>query len=123
MNPLMYFWLICVGLARCLGVSDTVLCCAFVSGLPESVRQLLRAGARLETLKLANLVTRARSVMVDHGLSGNFAAVGLGNNNFSRVKRCNICNSTSHLQRDCASRERLPGGNLRSRAGNNVERR
>ena len=52
----------------------------------------MRAGAILETLELAQLVTRARSVMVEHGLSGTFAAVGLGNNNvgnnnFSRVKK------------------------------------
>ena len=34
------------------GVSDTALLCAFVAGLPDTVRQLLRAGTRLEAMKL-----------------------------------------------------------------------
>lgn len=49
------------------GVSDKALACAFVAGLPESVRQVLRAGSRMESMELGHLLVRARSVMADDG--------------------------------------------------------
>ena len=60
------------------GVSDTALACAFVAGLPDSVRQILRAGSRMESLSLIQLLTRARSIMADDGYGVATAAVGGG---------------------------------------------
>ena len=47
------------------GVSDKALSCAFVAGLPESVRQTLRASSRMETMDVGEILQRARAVMVD----------------------------------------------------------
>ena len=49
------------------GVSDKVLVCAFVTGLPEGARQALRAGANLEEMKLETVLKRARAVILDEG--------------------------------------------------------
>ncbi|KFD53274.1 hypothetical protein M514_05755 [Trichuris suis] len=45
------------------GVSDKVLACAFVAGLPGSIRQLLHVGSRMENLSLDDIVDRARAVL------------------------------------------------------------
>ena len=60
------------------GVSDTALACAFVAGLPESVRQILRAGSRMEALSLEQLLTRARSIMADEACSVAAVAMRAG---------------------------------------------
>ena len=58
------------------GVSDTALACAFAAGLPDSVRQILRAGSRMESLRLDQLLARARSIMADDGYGVAAAATG-----------------------------------------------
>jgi len=51
-------------LAAPLGdLPDKVFCCAFVAGLPNTVRQLLRASSRMDTLTIEQLLARARAVM------------------------------------------------------------
>ncbi|MPC78693.1 hypothetical protein E2C01_073187 [Portunus trituberculatus] len=45
-------------------MSDQGLACAFVAGLPEDVRQLLRAGSRMEALNLDQILARARAIFV-----------------------------------------------------------
>lgn len=45
------------------GMTDKGLSCAFVAGLPEGVRQLLRAGSRMEDLNLDQILARARAVI------------------------------------------------------------
>ncbi|KFD49690.1 hypothetical protein M514_09387 [Trichuris suis] len=52
------------------GVSEKALACAFVAGLPDSVRQLLRAGSRLENLGLDQILARARAVLIDECPAG-----------------------------------------------------
>ena len=47
------------------GVSDKVLACAFVAGLPEAVRQLLRASSWMDMLTLEQILARARAIMSD----------------------------------------------------------
>ena len=49
------------------GVSDKTLLCAFVMGLPEGARQVLRAGANIEDMKLETFLKRARAVLSDEG--------------------------------------------------------
>ena len=45
------------------GISEVGLGCAFVAGLPDSVKQMLRAGARMESLTLSEVVDRARAIL------------------------------------------------------------
>lgn len=47
------------------GMPEKALSCAFVTALPEHVRQLLRAGSRMDSLSLTQLLARARAILVD----------------------------------------------------------
>ena len=47
------------------GIPETGLICAFVAGLPDSVRQTLRAGTRIESLTLTEVLGRARALLAD----------------------------------------------------------
>ena len=49
------------------GVSEKTLLCAFVTGLPDGVKQVLRAGANIDGMKLETVLVRARAVLVDEG--------------------------------------------------------
>ena len=98
------------------GVPDKALACAFIAGLPDSVRSQLRAAARLDTLTLSQVLGRARAVLVDDGIMGAAAAIGEysprpqqlvskpqfgGLGARSRNLRCFICNDSSHLAKGC----------------------
>ena len=84
------------------GVSDTALACGFVAGLPERARHALRAGSRMESLKLAELVERARALMVE-----SCAAAALTAPESTRPRRqprsvtCYRCGAAGHISRDC----------------------
>lgn len=56
------------------GVPDRALACAFVAGLPDTVRQTIRAGSRAEGLDLASVLARARAVLSDERVSAAAAA-------------------------------------------------
>ena len=56
------------------GVPDRTLVCAFIAGLPDSVRQVIRAGSRAEGLSLDDVLTRARAVLSDERFSVAAAA-------------------------------------------------
>ena len=45
------------------GLSDEGLGCAFVAVLPESTKQLLRAGERMKSLSPTEIVDRARAIL------------------------------------------------------------
>lgn len=53
------------------GVPDRALVCAFVAGLPDCARQVIRAGSRAESLSLDDVLTRARSVLSDQRMSAD----------------------------------------------------
>ena len=103
------------------GLSDNALVYAFVAGLPESVRQLLRAGSRMNELPLIQILARARAMMTDE--VGVAAAVGAGRIGAGApVKQttaataavtagllCYECNLPNHLARDCLLRRRDRG--------------
>ena len=74
------------------GLSDKSLACAFVSALPEGVHQLLRAGSRMEMLKLDQIFTRARAVVKDACALG-IAGMCLG----AKVSGAELCATTSSL--------------------------
>ncbi|KAF0291551.1 Lysozyme C [Amphibalanus amphitrite] len=56
------------------GVPERALACAFVAGLPDSVRQMIRAGCRADGLDLSSVLARARAVLTDERLSAAAAA-------------------------------------------------
>lgn len=94
------------------GVSDTALSCAFVAGLPETVRQLLRAGTRLEKTDIHDILDRARVLLKEDG-----SAVAAAQLEWSGPPRgrdhpptCYNCGMPNHLSRDClAQRTRRRG--------------
>ena len=98
------------------GLSDKMLACAFVAGLPDTVKQLLRAGSRMDELPLAYILTRARAVLTDEvGVAAAVSAMTVGAG--ASVKRadatsellCFQCNQPNHLARDCLLRRKNRG--------------
>ena len=98
------------------GLSDNMLSCAFVAGLPDTVKQLLRAGSRMDELPLAHILTRARAVLTDEvGVAAAVSAMTVGAG--ASVKRadatsvllCYQCNQPNHLARDCLLRRKSRG--------------
>ena len=78
------------------GLSDKMLACAFVAGLPDTVKQLLRAGSRMEELPIDQILTRARAVLADE--VGVVAAVSAMTGAGASVKRANstlLCNTSA----------------------------
>ena len=102
------------------GVPDRVLTCAFVTGLPDAVRQVIRAGSRAEALDLPSVVARARAVLSDDRVGAAAAAAmavprGQGSapeapepaaaaaraQRRSRPRRCWTCGRVGHLAAGC----------------------
>jgi len=96
------------------GVPDCALACAFVAGLPEDVRHVIRAGSRAEVLDLAGVVARARAVLSDERVASAAAARsrvlahcqttrgqparGSGR---QRERRCWTCGKPGHFAATC----------------------
>lgn len=47
------------------GVTEEAMSCAFVAGLPDASKRLLRAGARIEAMSLRDIVLRARTISTE----------------------------------------------------------
>ncbi|KFD59839.1 hypothetical protein M514_27976, partial [Trichuris suis] len=47
------------------GISEKGMMCAFISGLPDNVRQILRASLRLQELSLSQVLAQARGVLAE----------------------------------------------------------
>ena len=99
------------------GIPQRALTCAFVAGLPDSTRKLLRASSRIETLTLEEVLIRARAVMnEDQQPSVGTAAVSVGARHEARrqhpnkreVMTCFECGEPNHIARDCFRRRRGP---------------
>ncbi|XP_003369125.1 zinc knuckle protein [Trichinella spiralis] len=92
------------------GVSEKALACAFVAGLPENVRQLLRAGSRMEDLRLSQILTRARAIITDERPvdAPNTCLSARGPEVRSPTappgQRCFECGGPNHFALDCLAR-------------------
>lgn len=89
------------------GIPDAGLSCAFVAGLPDSARHILRAGTRLEDMDISQIVARARAVLAEENISAGVASFS---NQQSRASPasvgvlCRTCNQPNHYARACLAR-------------------
>lgn len=87
------------------GLPDRALTYAFVAGLPESTRSLLRAGCRMETMNLQQTLTRARAVLVEETAAVVATAVTATPTRQTlqpdRRVICHACKQPNHFARDC----------------------
>ena len=102
------------------GVSDQTLVCAFVSGLPDSVRQTIRAGSRAEGLDLNSTLTRVRAVLSDDRGVHMAAAAEVhveptvrryNPRGQKRLRRCWTCGSPEHIAPQCPAKVDKSSGN------------
>ena len=79
------------------GLSDKMLGCAFDGGMPDTEKQLLRAGSRMDELPLVHILTRARAVLTDEvSVAAAVSAVTVGAD--ASVKRADatvLCSSVT----------------------------
>ena len=96
------------------GMSDGGLACAFVAKLPETTRRVLRAGSRVESMTLSELISRARAVLADEEETAMAGATGAAARTSAAPPRvtCHSCGQPNHLSRDClaARGQRERGG-------------
>ena len=99
------------------GVSDKALGCAFVSGLPEIVRQSLRASSRMEKMTVNEILQRARAILADEPVAvGAVRARGGAKSLTQRTSMtggaagCFECGLPNHRARDCLVRQSRSGG-------------
>ena len=94
------------------GVPDRALACAFIAGLPDTVRSAIRAGTRAEALDLASILARARAVLSDERISVAAAATRQEADGTNRRRptehrvsrpppRCWLCDQSGHIARRC----------------------
>lgn len=107
------------------GMSEKGLACAFIAGLPESIRRLLRAGSRMETLDLPQILARTRAVVHDEGAGGvHDVCLGAraGSPETGPDQRCFVCNGVNHFARDCLARQDTYNGRSQRSAGRTSRR-
>uniref|UniRef100_A0A5S6QJ31 Uncharacterized protein n=1 Tax=Trichuris muris TaxID=70415 RepID=A0A5S6QJ31_TRIMR len=91
------------------GVSERVMTSIFVRGLPEQIQDALRAGARMETLTLDELLSCARAMLAKgpSGWNGNLAIVAASSSSSPEARVpgtvlcCYACGGPNHFARDC----------------------
>ena len=102
------------------GVSEQTLKCAFIAGLPDTVRKTIRASSKAENLSMADVLARARAILGDERVAlaatsdglrqrtSNQRALSLqvaqGKQQQRGSRRCWICDEPPHLAAQCPRR-------------------
>ena len=105
------------------GVPERALKCAFIAGLPDAVRRMIRAGSKAEGLGLADVLTRTRAVLGDERVALTVTSDRARPQPSSRSKRplrsegerqewreargprrCWVCGETAHVAARCPRR-------------------
>ena len=110
-------------LARLIGgpLPECWLTCAFVSGLQQHVRHLLRASSRMETMSAEQLLTQTRAVTTDNEGPTELAAASARRIpseskvcNDGRKLACYRCAGPNHMPKDCLqNRQERPDSQMR----------
>ena len=105
------------------GLSDEGLACALVSGLPDTVKQILQAGANMESLSLSEIVERARVILRE---DRNVQGVSAGIRQLPRWKRALAAEKSAAEESisECQPRRNRKNGDPwpeRSRAARDVQ--
>jgi hypothetical protein len=105
------------------GLPDEAMACAFVAGLPEAVRQLLRASARVEEMDVGQILSRARAIMTDEAPVVCAAQPGSGGSSRA-APVCFECGLPNHLAKDCFQRRSARAGqpSVRGSGGRGTDR-
>lgn len=89
-----------------IGDTDEMLKCAFVSGLPTNTRNQLKAASSLESMSLADVAERARTINLPGGdATGAVAARKTPAGTAWRKPACFRCGEDGHLSRSCPTRK------------------
>lgn len=87
------------------GMTDSALTCAFVAGLPESTKRVLRAGSRIENMDLSQVLCRTRAVLAGETqqsvASVTEKCVSSHNTKSPPPVICFKCGQPNHLARNC----------------------
>ena len=119
-------------LARAVGREPPMewISCAFVAGLPQRVQELLRASARMESLSLDEIVSRARAILADDGRVDNQTNVAaVAQQSKTEVTPpakqnpcvvCYKCSGINHLAKDCLQGRQPRAGEYARRSRSNM---
>ena len=93
------------------GISNQSLACAFVRGLPDRVKSLLRASTRMDGLSIDQLLARARASMKDNTMEAGLAVAAVhatrdktkspDSGDLYDLISCHRCNDPNHFAKDC----------------------
>ena len=107
------------------GLPDRAIACAFVAGLPEEVRRMLRSSSRMDDLTTIQILARARALMIEERINGTddkFAVAAIKSIDSRLLEdqtksTCYECKLPNHFARDCHLRK----NNNRNRSGRRRE--
>lgn len=95
-------------LARlCGGASDSMIMAAFVSGLPERVKSVMRASIGSDHLTLAAALSQARQIIKRMGIEKADKCLVVVGDQGERPRLngpCFVCGKQGHLRRNCPER-------------------
>ena len=89
--------------------SEKLVSCAFTAGLPDRTKQALRAGARIESMGLSEIVERARMLLIEDSNTDTVLFArgrGYDKENVSLQRKgkprlCFHCGKPNHFAREC----------------------
>lgn len=87
-------------------VSEEWIKCAVVYGLPTDVQTQLKAACSLQTMELAKVIERARSLVIGREPSLGAVASRESKGNIPNRRKCFTCDKEGHLAWACPSKRR-----------------